>query len=273
MAQMVVDILAGHDGVIDHYAQHQQKCEQTENIQRNAEQRHGDEGAHETYRNTDKHPESDGRPQKQRQQQHHQRSALERVVGQRLQPFFYNFGKVTPSRDDNAVRKLLLTALDVGGHLLGNLDGALVAHSVNIDKSRHQAVEAAAQRVLLKAVDYPGQILHPHLAPIGAGQQEYVVELLPGIGFAFGADQDFAALGPDVSRREILGAFGDGFGYLAQGDAVLAQPLFGNLDGDFVGAYRIELHLSHTRQAQQVVAHLFGQLAYLVLRVGAGDGD
>ncbi len=156
----------------------------------------------------------------------------------------------------------------------GDLERVFVAGAVDIDDDGGAAVEAGEEVDFLEAVDDGGDVLDEETTAVWSCQDGDFLEFCGGVLAGLSADEDFAGFGAERAAGEVEGRRADGGGDLVEGQAVTAERVFGDLDGDLMAFDAGEFDLSDIGEGFDGVADLFGDGAEVfVVGAGRADGD
>jgi hypothetical protein len=167
------DVLAHDDGVVDQQAHAQAQCHQRDHVDREAEQLHEQEGAHQ--RDRQRQAGDDGRApgiQEQEDDADRQHGALDQRaldVGHR-----HTDGPRVVAHDvqRHAAGKICAQARGSGVQAVDDLDGVLALALLHVQAQRAPAVQQREGLDLLGAVDHVGHLPQPHRLQVRAAARD-----------------------------------------------------------------------------------------------------
>ena len=158
-------------------------------------------------------------------------------------------------------------------HLPRRADDVLLADAQHVDDRGVLAVDPGVEIALLEIVADRGDVAKAQLAAVGKGADHDVAVFLTAVHLPLGAQHDLAGIGADGAARQVEGGLGDGAGHLIEGEAVLAQGVFGNLDGNLQRPQVFDVDGGNLAEIDKVVADVFGNLLEKVVVAIRNKGD
>ncbi|MQM39976.1 hypothetical protein KBTX_04017 [wastewater metagenome] len=263
---VLVDVLAGDDGVVHHDAQRDDEREQRDHVDGHAEPRQEQERPEEGGGDTHGHPERQPQLQEGAQHREHQQQPEEGVAEQQLHALAVDARGVAADGDTDLRRQRRPDLREHPVHGIGDPDGRLPPDPEDLHAHRRLAVVAAD--VLVRGGEGLAHVSHvgeAHHAPArGRAQDDVAKALCPGEALAH-LQQDVAARGLHPPGGAVPGVLRHHRGHVLEGEAVGPQLRLADVDVDLVVADVLQRGLGDAVRLPEAVAHPFGGGAQAVL--------
>ena len=257
---MAVDAFPDHDGIVHQHAENQNEGQHRQGADLEIDiRKHGD-GAEQRDGNAGGHPHGEAEPQEERQYDQHERQAAERRGVEHTHALLEFQRIVGPDGQLQAFGQGWAHRGDVSLHVPGDLHDVFGVELRYLEHHRGLAVEAGEEVAFLESVAYVRDLAQGHVGAVLPGEHDHALKLLSPVGLPLGAQQDFAVPRLDGTARHVERAVAHGMGDLIEGQAVPAQRVFRNLDGNLVGAYVGDGHLRYAVDGGKFVPQLLCDL-------------
>ena len=266
-----IDGFSHHDGIVDDDTQHHDQPEKGDHVDGAAHRPEDDQGAGDGGGDAHAGPEGEAGVEKAPQQQKNDGQPDDAVFQQQIDAGAQHLGIIVEQPDIGTGRELTLLGGEIAVDGPGDLQGILFGGFVNQQQYRRLPVDRGGDRVFGEPVIDAGQPVQGDHIALRTGQDDDGRQLLAGVLAAHGAHADLLFAGADGAAGQVQAAAPHGGRHVVEGDAVLAQLLFGNLDGDFVVARTEGGHLGNVGQLLDLILDLLGPLLDAALGHVAGE--
>ncbi len=268
------DVLAHHDGVIDHDADRENEGEQGHHVDRDAEPRHHGKCADERQRDPDGHPPRKAQVEEQRQGDEDQDQPDEPVLAKQVESTPEEIPVVLPDLDvDPPGHRRYRHIGQVRLHHVHDLGYLLVGGAEHLDERRGVTVVEGCQVRVLETVVDRGDLVQAERGAIAGPTYDDLRRSRAGRTSPLHPDQDFLVRRVHPPTRQIETGPTDGQGHLVEAEAVGAKRIVGDLDRDLVVADACDLHVGNLGHRGQVVLDPVRQLFESPFRGVAGHRD
>ncbi len=270
---LLVDVLADDDGVVHDDPQRQDEGEEGDHVDGDPKDRHQKERPEEGDGDAEHDPQGEADLEKEPQDDEDEDEADGGVLQKQVPAALEELARVVPGGDPHRRRQQLALSLHVIVDDARDLRRLLLADPEDLHHRRRLAVEGGRRVGLLEGVAHGGDVAEAHQGAVGLGEDDDVGVLRADVAPLLGAQQDLPPFGADRSAGQIEGGAAHLLRNLVKGEIVTPQVLFGDLDGDLVGAHSAEVDLGNLLESEEVVAHDFGPFAQAALGDVAIDDD
>lgn len=155
---LTIDILGHQRAIVDDDAEHHDEAEERQKVHGDIENRHHPDGAQKSQWDTERYPERQTHMEEERQSNEHKRQPLQTVDHQGANTIPQDTGLVIPGGQGDPIRHTQARIFHRGGDGRGNLQGALVADTEDVEKNGRLSIESRALACFRKAVAHLGHI-------------------------------------------------------------------------------------------------------------------
>ncbi len=256
-----IDVLARHDGVIDHNPEGDDEREHGNHVDAHPHQRQEQHCAQKRNRDAHGDPEREFEFEKQPQGDQHQHQAHERVFQEQLQALTVDIRAVVVDGGVQALRNFPLHIFENFPHRVRDTDRRFATHAHDPDSDRRHPFKRGLIFAVLKGLLHLRDLPKPQNHTLRTLDQWQVGKLTRPVPALIEADQNLPAIGLDAPGGQLHRAAAKGCGHLLQREAVRTQPLRRNGHQNFRIARPAQIHLRDSRMLQQSIADVLRLIA------------
>ena len=228
---LLVDILANDNRVVDHHADHEQDCEERKEVQRHAEKRQDHDAAGKGSTDTDRHPERHDRAQEEDQDDKNERHTLHGCRADRVHAAFIDLRHVEQQVELQAFRQSILSAAAIGAFdevldVVGVEDDVHLLWLVHHDEGGRFAIEGGVQLTINETIDDVCNVADADRAELCALANDDILEVFTRISELTGLDRHSAGFGADSAAGGVDRGAANRIGDFGKGHVVAAQRGF-----------------------------------------------
>ena len=266
-----IDTLSGHDGIVHHHSDHDDKTEQAHHVGGNTEELHHHDSTGKTDGYTDDHPEGELRSQEEAEHDHDEERALEERAPHGFEAGFQAESTVGMGAQDDPFRKTAAGVVDILVDLFGNLEGVFISDASHVDAYRRTAIELGDELLLVIGVgDGGGDFPESETRSVGGAHRDGG-EFFEAVGLALGPDVEATGGAVNGPGGEVDGRLPDGVGHRIWSEAVGFQLLSVKLDGYAMFPGQEGAHAADAIQGKEIVADALGRGVEFILGKITGD--
>ena len=240
----MINIFAGHDGVIHDNPQHEDKTEEADQINGHAKVRHEPNRPHQGDGNPHRDPESKRRTEKKGEHKKHEHEAEDGTAFQRIQTVRNDYRSVSPIVNLCALwDEPIASASEESLDRFGNPHRVLLSNPRDLHHDTRLAIEANHRGCFIKAIRDLGDFAQLDSRAVGIGQHHDIAKILTHVCLSFGAKKDVSVAGFNRSGGQINRRARDRLADLAHGQAIPLQSFLRHLDGNFIRSHPQKLRL------------------------------
>ena len=254
-----VDVVADDDRIVDNDADRHQEGEHREHVERLVGEIHKHPGPEHRERDPGGDPEGSLEIEEQCEHDEHDQQPLETIGDEHLEPVANVDRLVGPHRKLIPLWQpyLIGVAADCSNH------GEKILTGTAVDRDDHAlaAVDTVGGGDVGKIIADYAEVANREHEPVGERDEGQLGDVLADVAFVLAAEKNLTPLAADRAAGEFEIFPADDVGHLLEREAVLPQRFLADFDVDLEVTGADEIRCRHSRQREEIVAHLLGHVA------------